>query len=72
MHENSDRLADDKSAVNYRGVELAPSTLESLVTWDICGHARREQDRLSSSAYRARDAIEPPRTPPNESASPSP
>lgn len=39
----------------YDGVELAPSTLESLVTWDVCGHARREQDRLNAS-YR------PPKT----------
>ena len=31
----------------YEGVELAPRTLESLGTWDVCGHARREQDRLS-------------------------
>lgn len=35
----------------YEGVDLAPRTLESLVTWDVSGHARREQDRLSS-AYR--------------------
>jgi hypothetical protein len=35
----------------YEGVDLAPSTLESLVTWDVSAHARREQDRLSS-AYR--------------------
>ena len=39
----------------YRGLELAPKTLESLVTWDVSGHARCEQDRLSS-AYRARRA----------------
>jgi hypothetical protein len=36
----------------YEGVDLAPRTLESLVTWDVSGHARREQDRMSS-AYRA-------------------
>jgi hypothetical protein len=30
----------------YHGVNLAPSTLESLVTWDVSVHARREQDRL--------------------------
>jgi hypothetical protein len=34
---------------SYRGVDLAPSTLDSLVTWDVSGHARREQDRLSSA-----------------------
>jgi hypothetical protein len=31
----------------YEGVDLAPRTLDSLVTWDVSGHARREQDRLS-------------------------
>jgi hypothetical protein len=30
------------------GVDLAPHTLDSLGTWDVSGHARREQDRLSS------------------------
>ena len=30
----------------YKGVDLAPSTLESLVTWDVSGHAQREKDRL--------------------------
>ena len=40
----------------YRGVELAPSTIESLVTWDVSGHARLEQGRLNS-AYRRRDTI---------------
>lgn len=33
----------------YHGVELAPITLESLVTWDISVLARREQDRLNPS-----------------------
>lgn len=33
----------------YRGVELAPRTLESLVTWDVCGYAQREQDRLNTA-----------------------
>lgn len=33
---------------NYRGVDLAPSTLESLVTWDVSGHAQRERDRLNA------------------------
>ena len=32
---------------NYRGVELAPHTLESLVTWDVSGHAQRERDRMT-------------------------
>jgi hypothetical protein len=33
---------------NYRGVDLAPNTLESLVTWDVSGHAQRERDRLAA------------------------
>lgn len=36
----------------YEGVDLAPTTLESLVTWDVSVHARREQERLKSAAYR--------------------
>jgi hypothetical protein len=36
----------------YHGVELAPTTLESLVTWDISVHARREQDRLQPSSWK--------------------
>lgn len=35
-------------AASYDGVDLAPKTLDSLVTWDVSGHARREQDRWSS------------------------
>ena len=37
---------------NYRGVELGPHTLESLVTWDVSGHAQRERERMTP-AYRA-------------------
>jgi hypothetical protein len=33
----------------YQGVELAPCTLESLVTWDVSGHAQRERDRLNAT-----------------------
>jgi hypothetical protein len=33
----------------YHGIELAPTTLDSLVTWDVSVHARREQDRLHST-----------------------
>jgi hypothetical protein len=33
----------------YRGVELGSPTLESLVTWDVSIHARREQDRMHST-----------------------
>lgn len=43
------RLEDWSSA--YHGVELAPKTLESLLTWDVSAYARREQDRLAP-AYR--------------------
>lgn len=32
----------------YDGVDLSPKTLDSLVTWDVSGHARREQDRWRS------------------------
>jgi hypothetical protein len=46
------RPRDEIPTEYYDGVELAPHTLESLVTWDVCGHARREQDRLTA-AYRA-------------------
>jgi hypothetical protein len=35
----------------YEGIDLAPRTLESLVTWDVSGHAQREQDRMTST-YR--------------------
>jgi hypothetical protein len=43
------RLAsEDNAAECYRRVDLAPSTLETLVTWDVSVHARREQDRLSA------------------------
>jgi len=39
-----------------QGLELAPTTLESLVTWDVSGHAQCEKDRLSS-LYRLRGGI---------------
>lgn len=43
------RLAsEDNAAECYRRVDLAPSTLETLVTWDVSVHARREQDRLGA------------------------
>jgi hypothetical protein len=32
----------------HQRVELAPMTLESLVTWDVSGHAQCEKDRLYS------------------------
>jgi hypothetical protein len=41
----------------YQGVDLTPCTLESLVTWDVSGHARREQDRLSGN-YRTPKGVD--------------
>ena len=35
----------------YLGVDLAPRTVESLVTWDVSGLAQCEQVRLNA-AYR--------------------
>ncbi len=46
---NSRRQPDEAALDPYRGIELAPTTLDSLVTWDVSGHARREQDRLHSA-----------------------
>jgi hypothetical protein len=46
------RLEDWSSA--YHGVELAPQTLESLMTWDVSQYARREQDRLALAYRRPR------------------
>jgi hypothetical protein len=40
--------SEDNAAECYRRVDLAPSTLETLVTWDVSVHARREQDRLGA------------------------
>lgn len=39
---------DEATTDCYQGVELAPITLESLVTWDVSGHAQRERDRLNA------------------------
>ncbi len=60
MHSRADELRKpnatkrkrqlDESALDaYHGIELAPTTLDSLVTWDVSVHARREQDRLHSA-----------------------
>jgi hypothetical protein len=40
------------AADHYHGIELAPKTLESLVTWDISLHAQQEKDRLNSASDR--------------------
>ena len=51
--ERSGRFVPDELAPDsYEGVDLAPTTLESLVTWDVSAHARRDQERLSSAAAR--------------------
>jgi hypothetical protein len=49
------RSRPEEMPVEYYGVgvELVPKTVESLVTWDVSGHAQCEKDRLSS-AYRSR------------------
>jgi hypothetical protein len=54
--ETSRRLAAEDAAPNpYLGVELAPMTVESLVTWDVSGHAQCEKNRLNS-LWRSRRA----------------
>ena len=40
-----------------QGLELAPRTIESLVTWDVLGHAQCEKDRMSAS-YRVRGVMQ--------------
>ncbi len=36
----------------YWGAELVPSALDSLATWDVSLHAKREQERLNAAARR--------------------
>lgn len=45
---------EDITTAHYLGIELAPKTLESLVTWDVSSYARREQDRLALALRHAR------------------
>jgi hypothetical protein len=47
------RFGPEEMPIEYYGLELKPKTLESLVTWDVSGHAQCEKDRLNS-AYRNR------------------
>ncbi len=47
---------DDVAADYHRGVELAPNVPESLVTWDVSGHAQCEKERMNS-AWRTRTAV---------------
>ena len=51
------RGPEEIAMANYHGVEFAPHTLESLVTWDVSGHAQRERDRMTS-AYRIPKAVQ--------------
>lgn len=51
IHER--RFGPEEMPLEYYGVELAPKTVEGLVTWDISGRAQCEKDRLSS-IYRVR------------------
>lgn len=51
--DSADAYASESVVVEaYRGLDLAPATLESLVTWDVSVHARREQERLRQAAAR--------------------
>jgi len=54
-YEHEGRFRPEAMPVEYYGigVELAPKTVESLVTWDVSGHAQCEKDRLAF-AYRSR------------------
>ena len=38
----------EEMPIEYYGIELSPKTVESLVTWDVSGHAQCEKERLSS------------------------
>jgi hypothetical protein len=52
------RLETEETAIAYqRDVQLAPSVPESLVTWDVSGHAQCEKDRMNS-VYRVRGAMQ--------------
>jgi hypothetical protein len=43
----------EEMPIEYYGIELSPKTVESLVTWDVSGHAQCEKERLSSM-YRTK------------------
>ena len=52
------RLGFQELELEYRrGVELAPKTLESLVTWDVSGHAQCEKDRMNGFYHYRRGAM---------------
>jgi hypothetical protein len=50
------RPGPEEMSIEYYGLELRPKTLESLVTWDVSGHAQCEKDRLNA-AYRTRHHV---------------
>ena len=50
------RFGPEEMPIEYYGLELRPKTLESLVTWDVSGHAQCEKDRMNA-AYRTRGAM---------------
>lgn len=47
LYERARPFRPEEMPVEYYGVALAPKTLESLVTWDVSGHAQCEKERLS-------------------------
>jgi hypothetical protein len=47
------RFGAEELPIEHYELELAPKTPESLVTWDVSGHAQCEKDRFSS-VYRSR------------------
>jgi hypothetical protein len=47
------RFGPEEMPIEYYGLELGPKTHESLVTWDVSGHAQCEKDRFST-AYRSK------------------
>ncbi|HUQ53070.1 MAG TPA: hypothetical protein VM692_12670 [Gammaproteobacteria bacterium] len=54
--ETSPRLDGDEITTEcYEGVNLAPSTVASLVTWDVSGLARHEQERLLAASRAPKD-----------------
>ena len=42
-----DRFRPEEMPIEYYGIELSPKTVESLVTWDVSGHAQCEKERLA-------------------------
>jgi hypothetical protein len=48
-----EEMRPEEMPIEYYGLELRPKTVESLVTWDVSGHAQCEKDRLNT-VYRSR------------------